>query len=168
MPPIIAIKKIQNKRKIKLKLSLKLDKLIEIAKKHSAPIAVHKIGEKIFSKIPRFVGELPFVLAIFLSAISLKGTRIHQACANCQITKMNISPSKKPLHVSTINLIVSGCPKKLEKLTKVTKEGLNLKDLLRKTLHNLKLLRAARHKYPKEQPYPKIKISDEANSILYS
>ena len=60
--------------------------------------------------------------------------------------------------------------KKLEKTNESDKGRTKLvKDLLRERFFTTSnLLRAAVTKYPKEQPYPKIKISDGLILILYS
>ena len=61
------------------------------------PKIAHEKGAKILAKRPIFDEPSVGDLLMRLNAISRKGIRIHQACANCQIKKINIRPKLRNL-----------------------------------------------------------------------
>ena len=59
------------------------------------PINAQKSGDIAFRYFPKLDLVVPLTFTIFLSANSLNGTRIHQACANCQIMNIMIKLNDK-------------------------------------------------------------------------
>ena len=125
---------------------MKLAIFCETKVKQRMPIAIQTKGDKRLRIIPIFDVLFSSTFDICLKAISLNGTRIHHACANCQITKMNMYPHVRNLSIFCPYVsLFKAAQKKLENTNERDIGRIKLvKDLLRdKFLTSSNLLSAA-------------------------